>query len=198
MAFSVTPQQTLGSLCGLLALGCAYELWAPLPTFALPSVPAPVPVEAAAPLPSAAPPPSSAFDVIENQPIFTSDRKPLVPSAAGPAAPPPPPAIALVGIILDPTTKLALIRSPNSPLATAYAEGASIDGWILTQIAPDKIVLQAGTATDEVSLAANRAPAAPSSAMPGQPPGLSQPAKPPSSPLEPVQPPGPPPPATTP
>jgi len=157
MAVSITPQQGLGAFCGLLLAGCLYEMLAPFPAVAIPQWPLRARGTAVRGEEMFLPPPSSAFDAINARMIFAPDRKPVTPAAIGAAAaPPPPPTISLVGIILDTSNRLALIRSAASPLEVTYGVGARIGGWELFEIDPDAIVLRFGTATSTIELASNR------------------------------------------
>jgi len=115
------------------------------------------------------PPPSGEFAAINAHPIFSPTRKSVEPAPVGAAAaPPPPPSVALIGVILDGQTRLALVKTPASPLETGVSLGASIGGWQLTQIFPDRIVLHLGTSDDEIKLESNRAKDEPANAH--QPP----------------------------
>lgn len=154
----ITPQIGLGSLCGILLTACVFEAWAPLPDVVAPDYPARTrsaqrPLSIAFALPTI-----RTFDAINDRPIFSPDRKAIAPAAvATSAAPPPPPSAALVGVILDNQTRLALMKSSAAPLETAYAVGAMVDGWQVSEIDRDKVVLRSGLTTDEIKLEANRA-----------------------------------------
>jgi hypothetical protein len=81
-----------------------------------------------------------------------------------------PPEVALVGIMIDSHDRIAMLRTPGSPLANAFHLGATVSGWQLSEIAPDRIVLSAGGARAELRLDANKAPAK----APAPPPVNSQ------------------------
>ncbi len=162
-------QYVLAASCALLALLLAYELSAPLPDFAPPSYRL---KPRAQPLPHAAAvatPPPEAFAEIATRPLFDPSRKGALPAAAG-DAPLGPPDVTLVGVILDGGDSLALLRTAAAPLATAYRVGATVSGWQVTEISPDRVVLGAGPARSEIRLEANKAPPRP----PAAPPSNSQ------------------------
>ncbi len=154
-----TPgQMGLVSLCALLLLAIVYDLTAPLSAIAIPDVSRRSEVPALLPAQPFIPAPSSSFASINERPIFSQARKPIAPAPTGPAAaPPPPPTASLVGVILDGDNKLALVKTPASPLEASVKLGESVGGWQLVRILPDRIVLQLGTAIDEIKLESNRA-----------------------------------------
>ena len=155
---AITPQSGLGVLCALLLAASLFATWAPLPVVTA-SEYSDSPHAIERPLPTAfIPPPQSAFDAINERPIFSPERKPFAPdTVAGPSAAATPPSVALVGVILDGTTGMALIRSAASPLETAFSVGQTIEGWAVSEIDADKIVLTSGGARDEIKLEANKA-----------------------------------------
>ncbi|MBV9992290.1 MAG: hypothetical protein JOZ72_13480 [Alphaproteobacteria bacterium] len=109
-----------------------------------------------------------AFAEIDARPMFAPDRKAAVMAQPG-AASLAPPDVTLVGVIVSGSDSLAMLRTPSSPLATAYRIGATVSGWQLSEIAPDRVVLTAGPARNEIRLDANKAPPRPPAA-----PGSSQ------------------------
>ena len=83
------------------------------------------------------------------QPVTQTDRcaaGPRINSGLGSAVPPLPSNVSLVGVIIDGDRQLALIKTQGAPFAESLRVGAVIDGWKVTEIAPDKVVLRAGTA----------------------------------------------------
>jgi hypothetical protein len=151
----------LTALCAVLATILLYELFAPLSGFTVPVLP-PRNTDASLPLQLPDPAPTAAsFAALNDRPLFSPQRKAVTPAAVGAAAaaPPPPPTATLVGIIMDPQRQIALIRTASSPLATAYAVGETVQGWQVSLIAPDRVVLHQGTADDTLKLESNRAPA---------------------------------------
>lgn len=147
----------LSALCTLLAGTLLYLIVAPLPDLEIPQ--APMERRHAAlrqTMPIATPPPE-AFADINARPMFSPDRKAIVEPGTT-AASGSPPNIALVGVIMDPKDRMALIRTGASPLAGAFRLGADISGWRLTEIAVDHIVLVQGGLRDELRLEDNHAP----------------------------------------
>jgi general secretion pathway protein N len=156
------PQMFLIALCGLLGAFLLYEIFAPLAEVAVPTL---QPRESIATLPLQTPfqvLSLASFAAFNERPIFSAQRKPIAPAPVGAAAsaPPPPPTATLVGIIIDPQRQMALIRTPSSPLAVAVTVGQTVQGWQVSEIAPDRVVLHRGTTDDTLKLEANRAPAA--------------------------------------
>jgi len=147
----------LSGMCAVLGAILLYLVFAPLPELEIPRVPSEPQRNA---MPQATPiatPPLEAFADIGERPMFSPDRKAFVaPGSAAAAATPP--SVALVGVIMDARDKMALIRTPGSPLAGAFRLGADISGWQLTEIGADHIVLSLGAARDEIRLEDNKAP----------------------------------------
>jgi hypothetical protein len=156
------PQMFLMALCGSLGAFLLYEIFAPLADFSVPTLQSRSGI-ATLQFPVQAPmPPLASFGAFNERPIFSAQRKPIAPVPVGAAAsaPPPPPTATLVGIIIDATRQIALIRTASSPLAVAVAVGETVQGWQVSGIAPDRVVLHQGTTDDTLKLEANRAPAA--------------------------------------
>jgi len=177
MTARIAPAQAaLLSLCFLMAALTVYELSVPPAEFVLPVVHLRPQIAAAQSPPAFIAPPPDAFSAINDRPIFIPSRKPLaVPAdktaAAAAAAPPPLPALALVGVILDGQNSLAMVKLAGAPFAQAMAVGASIGGWQIASVGPDKIVLRAGTFEQDVRMDAK--PAGQTPAGP-PPPGSPQ------------------------
>jgi hypothetical protein len=177
MSPRIAPAQAaLLSLCFLMAALTVYELSVPPADFVLPVVHLRPQLDAAQPPPAFIAPSPDAFGAINDRPLFIPSRKPLaVPagkSAAAAAAPPPLPALALVGVILDGQNSLAMVKLAGAPFAQAMAVGASIGGWQITSVGPDKIVLHAGTFEQDVRMDAK--PPGQTPAGPQPPPGTPQ------------------------
>lgn len=149
-------QRTLLVLCGALAIAFFYEAAAPLSDVAVPTHAA----RALAPLAPAperfAPPPLATFAVVNARPIFSPERAPIEPAAVASASGSAPLSKAvLVGVIMDPLNRLALIKIAASSLADAYGLGATIEGWKVWEIDADKVVLRSGAAQQEIRLDAD-------------------------------------------
>jgi len=164
-------QLLLTSLCALLGVSFVYEVAAPLREFSVPVIEhhrsaAP----AVAPVPFV-PPSVDAFSAINDRSLFDAERRAIAPASTptqGGAAPPPP-NVVLVGVIIDARDRLALVKTPESPLAVSVKLGASIGGWQVSAIEADRIVLRAGPANDEIRLDAAHSNATVPPAQPQQP-----------------------------
>lgn len=159
-------------LCALLTLLLIYEIEAPISEFTVSGATAPS--QAALPLASGPPfviAPAETFAAINERSVFDPARKAVVSKTEAGAAVATPPAVVLVGVIIDRQDRLALVKSPELPMATGVRLGESIDGWQVTAIEPDRIVLHAGTTDDEIKLEDNHgAPGDPVIPTPSQPP----------------------------
>ena len=147
----------MSGLCAVLAATLLYLILAPLPDLEIPQVPLERKPRSMPEAMSIAMPSPETFADINARPMFSPDRKAIVePNASATAGTPP--NIALVGVIVDPRDRMALIRTPASPLAGAFRLGADISGWRVTEIAADHIVLSLGTSRDEIRLEDNHSP----------------------------------------
>jgi hypothetical protein len=172
-ALATQPQIGLGLVCCLLLGGIAYNLAAPIPDADVAAAaPSGVPTTNIA-LPVFQPPPAESFAEVNARSVFERDRGPVASDSAGPVSgsSAEPPVATLIGVIIDGDRKLAMIRSSSSPVATSVAVGDSIEGWRVSEIDPDKIVLRSGTGSSVISLRQNHADAAPAPAA--APPGGS-------------------------
>jgi len=147
----------LSGLCALLAATLLYLVAAPLPDLEIPQVPLERQRAALRQTMPIATPPPEAFADINARPMFSPDRKAIAEPGTS-AVSGSPPNIALVGVIMDPKDRMALIRTGASPLAGAFRLGADISGWRLTEITADHVVLAQGGLRDELRLQDNHAP----------------------------------------
>ena len=144
-----------GAFCALLAATLGYECFYPIPDLETPSIHlAPSSPEPAAVQPAFRMPPPSSFAAIDARPIFDPSRRPVPgppeqSSADGSGAGALPP-MALIGIIIDRQTRLALIKLAQAPQALSYAVGSSLAGWQIVAIEADKVVLRAHGAADQI------------------------------------------------
>lgn len=149
----------------LLAALLVYEISAPLPEFDPPAFRLRPRAQRAAGIVAVTTPPPDAFAAIDARPPFSPSRRPIaVPGTGGASLAPP--ELSLVGVILDKEESLALLKTPTSPLATAYRVGAMISGWQLSEISPDRIVLSAGAARSEIRLDSNKTTPRPPTPVP--------------------------------
>jgi hypothetical protein len=157
-------------LCTALAALFVYECVAPLPPFDTPEVRLP-PIKTAADVSPYAPPPQASFAEIDARPLFNPLRIPVeasaVPGTAS-SAQLPPPEVTLIGVILDGSNRLALVKAPGAPFATSVAVGGTVAGWEVSEIGPDKAVLHAGTREYQLRLDDKR------QAQPSQPPAMGK------------------------
>jgi hypothetical protein len=171
----IAPAQiALLSLCFLMAALTVYELSVPPAEFVLPIVHLEPRLASASPPPGFIAPPPDNFSAINDRPVFIPSRKPLALPAdktttAATTSAPPLPSLAVVGVILDGQNSLAMVKLAGAPFAQAMAVGASIGGWQITSVGPDKIVLHAGPFEQEVRLDAK-----PPGQAPVAPPGTAQ------------------------
>jgi hypothetical protein len=153
----------------LLALVLFYQIAAPLPDIDPPRVQLKARTQQIAAVVPVSTPPAESFAEIGTRPIFSSIRRSAAAPGTAGAATLQAPEVALVGIMIDSHDRIAMLRTPGSPLASAFHLGATVSGWELSEIAPDRIVLSAGGARDEIRLDANKAPPK-SPASPAPPP----------------------------
>jgi hypothetical protein len=164
--------------CAVLMGAFTYEVWAPLGEFTLPAAVLPE----RPPLPTVTPfnpPPQSSFAAIDARPIFSPARKPIESTAvAGTGIAAAPPDVMLIGVILDGKTQLALLKREGAPFAESTAVGGSVDGWEVTEITPDHVVLRSGAQDFVLSMDGKRksVPSSPNALQPGVQPGPAVPA----------------------
>ncbi len=118
---------------------------------------APVPLDAAppekiAPAPARAVPPVTpieAFSETLARPLFHASRKPApkLATATPEAAAVDSPALKLVGVVIGPEGRSALVRMPSAAELVEVSVGERIDGWRLEAIETDRIVLKSGKAS---------------------------------------------------
>jgi len=147
MSLELTRAQTVLTLmCLALAMLFAYEIVTPPPEYAVPQIAlarhnSPAVHWAAAPAP-----PADTFAAADARPLFNQSRKPYIeplkPDA--PNAPPPPPDAMLIGVIMDAQIRMALMKTPATPLAQSFAVGATVEGWLVTDIEADHVDLRSG------------------------------------------------------
>src|SRR5262249_32494469 len=129
-------QSTLCGLAMIFGLASLYEFAAPLPAYSLTAAAPAHTLPEALPPASIVAPPAEAFAAIEDRPLFDAHRKKFEPppAEAQVKAAPPPPNVFLLGVIIDPTTRLAILKAPDSALSTTLAIGGTIGGWQVAAI----------------------------------------------------------------
>ena len=101
------------------------------------------------------PAPAELFSQSMTRPIFSRTRLPFKPPQPVLPAPPPMPlpaivpprqaeeGIALLGIVLSGDTRRALLRLRAFPQGKWVTVGEEVNGWRLSEVAPDRVMLQA-------------------------------------------------------
>jgi len=160
MTLSLNPAQlVLSGVCAALLLVLGYLLFAPLPEISVPQVQARAETgEDDPPLQRFEAPPKVAFADVDDRSVFNPARvRVSSPSVAGATnATTLPSDISLVGVILDGEKRLALIKSPQEPLAVGLGVGGSIEGWQVTRVEADRVALRAGGPEQELKLSDNK------------------------------------------
>ena len=161
MTLNLNPAQlALSGACAALLIVLGYLLFAPLPEISVAQAHARAEaVEDDPPLSRFEAPPKTAFAEVDDRSVFNPARvRVSSPSVAGATnATTLPSDISLVGVILDGEKKLALIKSPQEPLAVGLGIGGSIEGWQVTRVEPDRVALRAGGPEQELKLSDNKA-----------------------------------------
>ena len=112
-------------------------------------------------------PPLQSFNAVTDRPLFAQNRRPPAQGSddAGPWQ-----SLVLAGIIISATSREALILHGKPQTAAHIAEGQDVEGWVVTSILPDRIVIRNGSSEHELKLleksGSDRAPPPP----PGIPP----------------------------
>jgi general secretion pathway protein N len=144
------PKHSIGTLLGLSALLTgilAWEMLAGLP-FLTPEAPAPsTDVKKPAVIASEAPPEKpaiSTFAEVVNRPLFTPSRRPTPPKADTNVAAPKAETFDLIGVIISPGSRMALLRTLATSEVMRAVEGQNVGGWEVRSIKPTQVVLQRG------------------------------------------------------
>jgi hypothetical protein len=95
---------------------------------------------------------------LTQRPLFNPKRQPIQPAAEKkpPPPPPPPPQIAFIGTMSQDGEQLAMVKTSATPLAFSVKVGNALDGWQVSDISPERIVLSNNATKYEVKL--NQAP----------------------------------------
>lgn len=99
------------------------------------------------------------------RPLFSPTRHPpIMPVALPPPLPtvplvtkPQPPSVILIGVIVSPSIRLAILKPDNGSKPLTLSENQSIDGWTVVKIEPDSVIL--GNQSERFSLKLRRAQA---------------------------------------
>jgi hypothetical protein len=109
-------------------------------------------------------PPLQSFSSITDRPLFSQSRRPSPQGAddsLGPWS-----SFVLAGIIISPASREALILHGKPPTIVHVQEGQDLDGWLITSILPDRVVVRGGTTEHELRLTDKADPAAAPPAVP--------------------------------
>lgn len=113
--------------------------------------------------------PASTFAALTQRPLFLPSRqpepeRPRARVAPAPPAPPAPPALSatLVGVLMSPAGRSAILRLADGK-TTTVREGGTLDGWTLKQVSPDRVSLLSGATTIEIAFPVHGVHATPGS-----------------------------------
>jgi hypothetical protein len=122
------------SIAASLALGSA-------PAVAIDLIPQPQ--AGAVPANPLAMQPLDGLSATRDRPLFSSTRRPPPPVALAPepALPPPPPNVAFLGVVMDGSEAIAVVRARPSGEFTRVQIGDDVGGWKVSQIAGRQLVL---------------------------------------------------------
>ena len=146
-----------------------------------------------APMPSFTAPAFGEFAESLERPLFSPTRRPAPPEAE-PEVPPGTPTgdFILIGVVIGPTERLALVQQKGEPAAIRIALGQIVNGWTLDAVEADRVIFRLGEGVQEVKLR-DDVPAQRGKRRPGAnqaQPAQDQASTPPPAPVtEPVEPP---------
>jgi hypothetical protein len=108
------------------------------------------------PLPAAATltsPPRDAFLVVVERPIFSQSRRPVPPPAnAGPQIPAPTLDFELTGVVISSSERFALVHMSKGGGVVRVGQPASVSGWEVIAIEPDRVLFRNGRLEQEIQL----------------------------------------------
>lgn len=145
-------------LSGAVSLVLAALLAASLSAPARRWEPPPAPPFAAVAPPASAPLPPARIDTAEtmSRPLFVPSRRPPPPApVAGSASAAAPGTLAnmtLIGTIVGPGARVALIRTSGASVVQRLAPGQSVNGWEVVEIGQDHVVIRAGAGEQKLVL----------------------------------------------
>ncbi len=154
-------------LCGILGLLVYLELEEGLRIFEPQPAADTIPIERAAtasgqgqfeagPAAIFAMPPLRSYAEIVRRPLFNATRRPPAPAsvAAIPQAAPelPPLRFLLIGLIVSPEERVALIRPGDGGAVIRVLEGQEVERWVIEKILPDRVIVRRGDTAKEVFL----------------------------------------------
>jgi hypothetical protein len=113
-------------------------------------------------------PPLGGYAEVLARPPFATTRRPPPPAAAQSASSTPL-AATLVGVILGSGGRRALVEHGEPAQVTRVSEGQEIDGWTITAIQRDRIILRRAEESDELKIKDRPSPSQPAQDPPGRP-----------------------------
>lgn len=156
-------------LCMLMALLSAYQFFSPLRHVDIPQLESQFRNGAHSNVTVFSLPPMQTFASINARLIFNPQRQPAtmdvskVGSMSGTSLP----SMSLFGTLIERHTRIAFLKSPASPFATSARVGDLIEGWTVSSIVADRVILTNNAHRLEISLNSAKPPATPQATAPG-------------------------------
>jgi len=95
-------------------------------------------------------PPLPAFAAVTERPLFAQSRR--GPAHGSDESLGPWTSLALAGIVITASTREALILHGRPQVMVHLQEGQSVEGWVVTSILPDRVVMRGGSTENELRL----------------------------------------------
>lgn len=97
------------------------------------------------------------YQVVVERPLFISGRRPPEPEALSATEDPVKPTLSnlqvqLIGVVIKPEGQSVLVRDKKTRKTSYLAKGDRINGWMIEQIEPDRLLLTQLGKTEELSL----------------------------------------------
>ena len=135
----------------------------------------------------------SEYQQMVERPLFMESRRPPPPKSEEPPPPPPPPPpekatpvnFKVMGILSTPEGRMALIADAKGKYKRLKVKD-SLDGWQITDIKPDRLLIEQGEFKEDLSLLKKRGKVA--SPTPTGAPAMAPPNAPPPQPVRPASP----------
>jgi hypothetical protein len=159
-----SPNQHIGTLLGLsalLAAVLAFEIMAgPFFVPDAPPVPGAKSIVTSENHPPAERPTISTFEEIVKRPLFFVTRRPAPPKAEAKVAKeePQPETFDLIGVVISPDGRMALLRMIATKEVLRAVEGQNVGGWEVHAIKPTQVVLQRGDNNEVLRISDAAAP----------------------------------------
>lgn len=137
----------------VLVLGATlvYQILAPIPEYEIPrTAPRPVSFPALA-RQQFLPPQFAEFSEIDEHPLFVPGRLPIRTRASLERSQRVPPQLTLIGIILDASRKIAILK-PSGAATVYLTPGETFQGWHVAAIEPDFVEMESGGETFKARL----------------------------------------------